>query len=221
VTRRGTGATIVEEFHRRRFRLQFILLALVLVADPLLELLGIDGSVLERGLVLCVALALIGFERGQPPLVRGVILVLAAGALLTGIVGHELTRQDTWVWLIVGAVVVVATVRRSLSPGHADSERVFAALDGYLLAGLLFGACYWHLAARSPAAFVGGMPFASRLDAVYYSFGTLATLGYPGITPASSAARGLTVVEAVAGQLYLAVLLARLVSLYAPAARSK
>ena len=52
---------------------------------------------------------------------------------------------------------------------------------------------------------------------VYYSFGTLATIGYPGVSPTNSAARGITVVEAVGGQLYLAVLLARLVSLYEPA----
>ena len=43
---------------------------------------------------------------------------------------------------------------------------------------------------------------------------TLATLGYGDIVPRSEAARGLGIMEAVAGQLYLAVLIARLVSLY-------
>jgi hypothetical protein len=50
--------------------------------------------------------------------------------------------------------------------------------------------------------------------AIYYSFVTLATLGYGDIVPRSEVARGLTIMEAVAGQLYLAVLVARLVSLY-------
>jgi hypothetical protein len=44
---------------------------------------------------------------------------------------------------------------------------------------------------------------------------TLTTLGYGDITPRSEVGRGLAIVEAVAGQLYLAVLIARLVSLYA------
>jgi hypothetical protein len=43
---------------------------------------------------------------------------------------------------------------------------------------------------------------------------TLTTLGYGDIVPRSEAARGLAIMEAVAGQLYLAVLIARLVSLY-------
>jgi hypothetical protein len=205
---------IVEAYYRRRFLLQFVLLAVVLIADPVLEIVGIDASLLERGLVLCVAAALIGFERDKPLPIRALFAATALSALVTGVVGHQLLPHGQWIWMIAGVGVVVATVRRSLSPGHADSERVFAALDGYLLAGLLFGAGYWHLSQYSSTSFDGAL--STRLEAIYYSFGTLSTLGYPGVTPTSSASRGLTVVEAVSGQLYLAVLLARLVSLYAP-----
>jgi voltage-gated potassium channel Kch len=51
--------------------------------------------------------------------------------------------------------------------------------------------------------------------AVYFSFVTIATLGYGDIVPASDVAGGIAVVEAVIGQFYLVVLVARLVSLYA------
>ena len=50
-------------------------------------------------------------------------------------------------------------------------------------------------------------------DAIYFSFVTLATLGYGDLTPATPAMRGLAVFEAVIGQLYLALLVARLVGL--------
>jgi hypothetical protein len=49
---------------------------------------------------------------------------------------------------------------------------------------------------------------------VYYSFVTLATLGYGDIVPLSPSARGLAILEAVVGQIYLVVVVARLVSLY-------
>ena len=49
---------------------------------------------------------------------------------------------------------------------------------------------------------------------IYYSFVTLTTLGYGDIVPRSEVVRGLAIMEAVAGQLYLAVMIARLVSLY-------
>ena len=51
--------------------------------------------------------------------------------------------------------------------------------------------------------------------AIYYSFVTLTTLGYGDVVPRSEAVRGLAILEAVVGQLYLAVMIARLVSLYA------
>jgi hypothetical protein len=54
----------------------------------------------------------------------------------------------------------------------------------------------------------------SPSSAIYFSFVTQATLGYGDVVPASEVARGLAIIQAVAGQLYLAVMVARLVSLY-------
>lgn len=48
---------------------------------------------------------------------------------------------------------------------------------------------------------------------VYFSFVTLTTLGYGDISPASFGARTLVTLEALVGQLYLVILIARLVSL--------
>jgi hypothetical protein len=56
--------------------------------------------------------------------------------------------------------------------------------------------------------------------AIYFSFGTLATLGYGDVVPVSDVARGVDMFEAIAGQLYLAVMVARLVSLYVVTERS-
>jgi hypothetical protein len=52
-------------------------------------------------------------------------------------------------------------------------------------------------------------------SAIYFSFVTLATLGYGDVLPRSETARGIAIVEAIAGQLFLAVMIARLVSIYA------
>ena len=50
-------------------------------------------------------------------------------------------------------------------------------------------------------------------DWVYFSFVTLSTVGYGDITPVHPIARTLAMAEALAGQLYLAVLIARLVAM--------
>jgi len=54
----------------------------------------------------------------------------------------------------------------------------------------------------------------SRTSAIHFSFVTLATLGYGDIVPRSDLARGLAVVEGIGGQLFLAVLVTRMVSSY-------
>jgi len=49
---------------------------------------------------------------------------------------------------------------------------------------------------------------------IYYSFVTITTLGYGDITPATELARAFSILEAVVGQLYLVVVVARLVGMH-------
>jgi hypothetical protein len=65
--------------------------------------------------------------------------------------------------------------------------------------------------AKGTAMKFGG---SETIFAVYFSYVTLTTLGYGDITPLSGAARTLAIVEATTGQIYLAVLVARLVGLH-------
>ena len=56
-------------------------------------------------------------------------------------------------------------------------------------------------------------------NGIYFSFITLATVGYGDFVPGNDVVRGLAIVEAIAGQFYLAVMIARLMSLYMREAR--
>jgi voltage-gated potassium channel Kch len=57
------------------------------------------------------------------------------------------------------------------------------------------------------------------MTAIYFSFVTLATIGYGDVVPLTDVARSLAILEGVGGQLFLAVLVARLVSLYSTKAK--
>ncbi|MFZ0884113.1 MAG: ion channel [Candidatus Acidiferrales bacterium] len=115
--------------------------------------------------------------------------------------------------------VVVVIFRRVFAHQQTDSETVFGALCIYLLVGFIFASIYGMIAVLQPQAFyldphtnLHTVP--NRFDFIYYSFGTMTSLGAAGITPISSEARSLTVVEAILGVLYLAVLVARLIGAY-------
>jgi hypothetical protein len=102
---------------------------------------------------------------------------------------------------------------------------VCASLCVYLLLGVLWSIAYSVVDLLDPAAFYcslpGGQPSpvlqiskAGPSGALYFSFATLTTLGYGDIVPTSPIARILASTEAITGQLYLAVLVARLVGLH-------
>jgi hypothetical protein len=210
--------SIVRAYRRRRFRWLFASLLLTLGAGPTLEALAPRYSPLQLLLAisLLAAIASVAHEgEMRLPLLLGIAFVVArlARAAL-GMPG--ILAVSELLFLTATVLVTMATVRHALRPGAVDSERILAALDAYLLAGLLFGVAYWTLDKFWPASF-GGSP-SGGLDlsgAIYFSFVTIATLGYGDVIPASEPARGLAVVEGVSGQMYLAVLVARLVSLYA------
>ena len=65
---------------------------------------------------------------------------------------------------------------------------------------------------RLPSIWTGSSTHGAQM--VYYSFVTLTTLGYGDIVPIAPSARALATLEAITGQLYLTVLVARLVGLH-------
>jgi hypothetical protein len=199
----------------------FASLLLTLAAAPVLGV--IDSRVNWHDALLAVNLILavlsVRSDRGFRPLA---VLAMAFVALRIGAAFGTPGLLD-WsdaLWLALSLYILVPMVRRALRPGRVDSERIFAALDTYLLAGLAFAMGHWLMDQVWPGSFGGAAAQGlSRSDAVYFSYVTLATLGYGDVVPVSPPARGFAILEAVGGQLYIAVLIARLVSL-APAPRT-
>ena len=110
------------------------------------------------------------------------------------------------------AVVVLGQVLRA---GPVTAHRVLGAVAAYLLFGLTFAGVYHLVSLVEPGAIAGpGIePGAGIMSFVYFSFITLTTVGYGDVTPVHVVARSLAILEALTGQLYPAILIARLVSL--------
>ena len=92
-------------------------------------------------------------------------------------------------------------------------NRVVGALCIYLLLGVLWAVLFAFVELVEPTAFLDrGREVGGPIEHfLYYSFVTLTTLGYGDITPVHPVARTLAYLEAVIGQLYIAVLIAGLV----------
>jgi hypothetical protein len=108
---------------------------------------------------------------------------------------------------------------QALRQGETTSRRIMGAVAAYLLLGLIWSLAYYLITLRIPGAFNvqepltsgGGEALQSHL--FYFSFVTLTTIGYGDIVAVHPIARMLVILEGVTGQLFPAILIARLVSL--------
>lgn len=197
-----------------RYGILFYSLLLSLVAGPALKPLGFGGQVMEAFLAAnLVAAVLAVSERGwrvaAAALAAAVVLVRP---LMAWLGERSLSQGSLLAWTVLAALAIGGALRFALLGREAGREQVYAALSAYLLAGLFFGLAYWTLEQLAPpslsTAGTDGLPMPT---AIYFSFVTLASLGYGDVLPLSDPARGLAVIEVVGGQLFLAVLVARLV----------
>ena len=110
------------------------------------------------------------------------------------------------------AVIILAHV---LKAKDINLDIIVGAICVYFLIGFVWAFAYAILENFQPASFQISENLVPGISSFsYYSFVTLTTLGYGDITPLSSPARSLSLLEAITGQLYLAVLVARLVGLH-------
>jgi len=90
---------------------------------------------------------------------------------------------------------------------------IYASIVVYLLIAIMWAFVYSVLESIHPGSFAAGegQIEAGRRLYIYFSFVTITTLGYGDITPTTDLANTFSFIEAVTGQLYLAILIARLV----------
>ena len=112
--------------------------------------------------------------------------------------------------------VTTRILRYVLTERRVTFETVSAALCAYLFLGFIWATIYAILESVQPGSL--NLTLAETVSlfpsSIYYSFVTLMTLGYGDMTPRTMPAQYLSFVEAVLGQLYLAVLVVRLVGLH-------
>ena len=213
----GTG--VLREFWRaylrRRYAILFYTLLLTMVAAPILAAFEFKGSLIEFFLAANLLAAVMPVYRGRDRriLLAIMIVVWLARPATEWFDQPTLSATTLGMWTLIGLFAAAAALRFAFRAASVDGEHLYAALSAYLLAGIFFGQFYWVLQQILPGSFAVTGDF-SRMSAFYFSFVTLATLGYGDIVPRSDVARGLAIVEGVGGQLFLAVMVARLVSLY-------
>jgi Ion channel len=199
-----------------------ILLALM-IADIMLGPLvparegGMWVAAVVMALILTAALVAVGLRRES--------LVLF-GVAVASIAADVLARTPATVAVSLAARAVflcyveVRIIWRVLTDETITHDTVSAVACGYVMIGLVWGAFYALLEVLRPgsfvipAAWVAG-PAGEVRALAYFSFITLTSVGFGDILPTGAPGGGLCIGEAIVGQLYLAIMIARMVGILA------
>ena len=188
------------------FMLEAGLVRLMRVGFIFVIFFGVYGLMERRGQAICGVILGVPAMLGQLAALASYepTIVLVATALALAFLAYMLTL----------------VMRSVLSGGAVTADKIAGAIAAYLLIGLVWALAFGIVATADPGA-LRGLTVEGDEDArlraeygvIYYSFVTLTTLGFGDIVPISPIARFLAWTEAAVGQLFLAILIARLVGL--------
>jgi hypothetical protein len=196
------------------------LLLLVLVATYVISAFTNGRVISNLQVLLFLALLLLSLRTSR---VRGRMAWLAVGVALAGTVAALAAVQTgthvgdglASIWkgliLLLSAILIVSRV---LARPTVTIQSIYGALSAYVIIGMMFAAFYAAIKSLDGGSFFADGQQGNTQTFQYFSFATLTTVGYGDFTAAVNGARAIAVLEAMTGQIFLATLVARLVSAY-------
>ncbi len=146
-------------------------------------------------------------------------LILAAPLLLVSWISYFVPKRhliiiDDILAILFYTYTITILLTYLLRQKRVTRDVIMCAMSTYLLIGILWASMYIVLESFVPGSFnLTGELERRGSEFVYYSFITLTTLGYGDISPVTDQARALAVIETILGQMYVAIMIARLVGI--------
>jgi hypothetical protein len=203
--------------------LLFLLVVLIFVFLPLRAIGILSGALLELFFSLLLISGVMSVTRQRA--VPVAMSVLALTALLVGWLGFlypllVITVVKSALMIVFLSSLVVIVLIEVFRDGRITTQRIQGAVAAYLLIGMVWAICYRLIELLKPDAFqhgsgvvVGAASSIVTRECLFFSFGSLTTVSYGGMIAVHPLPWSLVMLEALIGQLFPAILLARLVSM--------
>ena len=194
------------------------LLFLVAVAEELVDNTG--RFLVPAVIVLALTGAMWSVRSDESVFKSGLVVIVIYVTTVVSDYWLESTQlrllQLLALFLFFGFMASLAVRQVLFVEGPVDANRILGAIAVYLLIGLVWAVVYSAINELDSGAFNGTEPGEwghNFAELVYFSFVSLTTLGYGDISPDTSVTRFLVYLEAIFGQLYLAIMIAGLVGI--------
>ena len=224
---RGPSDETVLQFVERigdAYGLVLVLILTTFVVAMTLPPQGWGGRVVAvavAGLTAIIALTSSDVPLGQVRFAVGAALAAALAAVLARAFSSDALLGAAFVIdSLLLAVAAVTILRRVVPSATVDFRTILGAISVFTLLGLLFGFLFIALGRLVAGDVFAGVSHAQARDYLFFSYTTLTTTGYGNLVPAGDIGQILSVFEMLTGQVFLVTLVAGLVSLWRPGARS-
>ena len=197
------------------YRVLLWTLGALLVLRPAIEEFGNRSWLLPLFLTIVMLASVWSVSKDRRHVIVVAILALiATGGEWSRLTGYGLNQIIPGLAgvIVFGWIAVVLAIDVFRDRDNVSADMIYGGINVYLLITLAFAAAHKVQVLLVPGS-INGLSAESTLgDTLYYSAITITTLGYGDISPVSDNARMLASAEAIIGQLYIAVLLAKLVA---------
>jgi hypothetical protein len=209
--------TIIKKIGRYGFLLSFMCLMIGL--KPFLH------DLIERDLladIFLIGILISGvYALDRDPIAFRISCGLTLSVITLKVLSHIISKIEYLhlVELILTALLIAQILwmilNHILIEQEVTSDIVMGGACAFILLGFLWAYAYYILETLEPNSLKGSSRLSVEpFEYMYFSFVTLTSTGYGDILPISQKARALAVLEAITGQLYLAIMISRLVSLH-------
>lgn len=225
---RGSGSSLRRRFRIGSYAALLFSMLLTLFFEPYTASTGPLTYLLREGLYVGIVIATLASAVGHVRALRllVVIAVISEILILTHLIGRaplnfaivgEVIRIA---FLLLAAAIVLGDVLRT--DREVTLDKILGAACAYVLIGFAFALVYGLVYTVDPQAFLVGEELLRSTPServspdvfVYFSFVTISTLGFGDVTPTLPFVRSVVMVETILGQFYIAVVVARLVTLH-------
>ena len=208
---------LIKRFAQERFLFVFVSLLSFLILSPVLKgFIGLS-SLLDIFLTVVFISSIYAVSQKKHHLIIAALLVfplLLSTWIRYFVESPALSIIGTFSGILFFGFMVITILSFVLQQTKVTLNVIYAAVVVYLSLAMMWAMIFILIEILQPGSITAGQTGEGTFHFFYFSFVTITTLGYGDITPTSEIARSLALLEAVIGQIYLVVLVARLMGIH-------